>query len=178
MPDLKSIALIQRHVPHYRIPLFSALEIEARRRGYQMTVFSGADRSEKSMPFSHRALPLRYVNHNTRGPGWMLGLEQAVAWSDVIIAPHELQCLTVPYLWMRRRRLCSSWIWWGHGYNFQAATQHSIYNWMTNSLKNFLITRANGMITYTQGGAEYWYERGMPTEHVLPFLNTIDVEGL
>ena len=60
-----------------------------------MTFFYGKERFEGSMPFTHRALPMRYVNHDTGGPGWMVGLEQAVMGSDVIIAPHELQCLTV-----------------------------------------------------------------------------------
>lgn len=175
---MKSIAIIQRHIPHYRIELFSALEAEAHRAGYRLTVFSGRDNSQKKMPFSHCALPMHHLSLNSHGPGWMAGLEQAVTGSDVIVAPHELHCLTIPYLWMRRRKLCSTWIWWGHGYNFQASTQHPIYQWAANSLKDFLVTRANGMITYTQGGAQYWQERGMPASQVVPFLNTIDVEGL
>lgn len=175
---MKSIAIIQRHIPHYRVELFSALEVEARRFGYRLTVFSGRDTPHKEMPFAHCALPMHHVSFSTQGPGWLAGLKEAVAGSDVIVAPHELHCLSIPYLWMRRRELCSTWIWWGHGYNFQASTQHPIYHWAANSIKDFLVTRANGMITYTQGGAQYWQERGMSADQVLPFLNTIDVEGL
>ena len=175
---MKSIAIIQRHIPHYRVEFFSALEAEARRLGYRLAIFSGQDNCRGRMPFTHRALPMRYMGHHTHGLGWMVGLEQAIAGSGVIVAPHELHCLTIPYLWVRRRQLCSSWIWWGHGCNFHPTTQHPIYQRATSFLKNFLITRASGMITYTPRGAQYWYERGMPTEQVLPFLNTIDVEGL
>ncbi|MBA2486883.1 MAG: glycosyltransferase [Nitrospira sp.] len=178
MSHLKPIAIIQRHIPHYRIELFSALEAEARRQGYQLTVFSGEDDSQETMPFSHRALPMRHLSYNKNGPGWMVGLEEAVAGSDVIVAPHELHCPTIPYLWMRRRRLCTSWIWWGHGYNFQVDKQHSLYHWITSTLKNFLIRRGDGLITYTQGGAQHWCDRGVPADRVMPFLNTIDVEGL
>ena len=176
--SLKSIAIIQRHIPHYRVALFSALEAEAQRFGYRLTVFSGHDNTQQRMPFAHCALPMHHVGFSSQGPGWLAGLEQALAGSDVIVAPHELHCLSIPYLWMRRRQLCSSWIWWGHGYNFQASTQHPIYHWAANSIKGFLVARANGMITYTQGGAQYWRERGMPADQILPFLNTIDVEGL
>lgn len=130
------------------------------------------------MPFSHCALPMRHVGFNRQAPGWLAGLKQAVAGSDVIVAPHELHCLSIPYLWMQRRQLCSNWIWWGHGYNYQASTQHPIYRWTINGLKDFLGIRANGMITYTQGGANYWLERGMPSNRVFPFMNTINVEGL
>ncbi len=176
--NVKSIAIIQRHIPHYRVELFSALEAEARRFGYQLTVFSSSDHIQKRMPFSHCALPMRHVGFSKQSPGWLAGLKQAVAGSDVIVAPHELHCLSIPYLWIQRRQLCSSWIWWGHGYNYQASTQHPIYRWTINALKDFLGIRANGMITYTQGGTNYWLEQGMSSNQVFPFMNTIDVEGL
>ena len=175
MSHVKSIALIQLHIPHYRVPLFAALQAEAARRGYALTVYSG---EQQPMPFSHRKLSLRYLSHDKSGGCWMEGLAEAVAGSDIIIAPHGLQCLTIPFLWLQRNRLCTSWIWWGHGYNFQASAQGSIAEWITSAIKNFLLTRGDGVITYTHGGAQYWCNRGLPPERVAPFLNTIDVEGL
>jgi glycosyltransferase involved in cell wall biosynthesis len=38
--------------------------------------------------------------------------------------------------------------------------------------------RADGLITYTVRGAEYWRQQGLPKGRVIPYYNTIDVEGL
>ncbi len=178
MAQPKSIALIQGHIPHYRVQLFAALQAEAERRGYCLTVYSGEQASSQAMPFSHRMLPVHYLGNNMNGACWIEGLARAVAGSDIIIAPHGLQYATIPYLWLQRKRLCTSWIWWGHGYNFQASTQNPISQWLTETVKHFLLMRGDGVITYTHGGAQYWCDRGLPAERVAPFLNTIDVEGL
>ena len=172
------MTVIQRHIPHYRVDFFAALEREARRLGYRQLVISGQADRQQNLPFRHRQLRMRSLTGQGDSLGWMAGLEEAVAGSDVVVAPHELQCLTIPYLWVRRRRLCSSWIWWGHGYNFQAVAKQPLYHRTTDIVKDFLIPRADGMITYTLRGAQYWYERGMTAHQVLPFFNTLDVDGL
>lgn len=178
MSRQKSIALIQGHIPHYRVQLFAALQAEAERRGYRLTVYSAEQPSSTAMPFSHRMLPAHYLRNNKNGAYWIKGLAEAVAGSDIIIAPHGVQCATIPYLWLQRKRLCTSWIWWGHGHNFQATTQAPISQWLTGTVKHFLLMRGDGVITYTHGGAQYWCDRGLPADRVAPFLNTIDVEGL
>ena len=38
--------------------------------------------------------------------------------------------------------------------------------------------RADGVITYTASGAEYWRQQGLPEDRVIPYYNTIDVEEL
>jgi glycosyltransferase involved in cell wall biosynthesis len=108
----------------------------------------------------------------------MSGLEKAIAGSDVVVAPQELQCLTVPYLWAKRRRICKSWIWWGHGYNFQASLRHPVMTRIKETIKRVMTRRADGLITYTAQGAEYWRQQGLPESRVVPFYNTIDVEEL
>lgn len=109
---------------------------------------------------------------------WLSGLEEAIAGADVVVAPQELACLTVPYLWVRRKRLCKTWIWWGHGYNCQASAHPSLATSVKEGVKRFLTKRGDGLITYTPQAAEYWRRRGFPAERVQAFYNTIDVEGL
>jgi glycosyltransferase involved in cell wall biosynthesis len=109
---------------------------------------------------------------------WLQGLEQAIAGSDIVVAPQELQCLTVPYLWMRRNQLCHTWIWWGHGYNFQAAARPSVVTTMKERMKEFVTRRGDGLLTYTERGADYWRARGVPDGWARPYYNTIDVEEL
>ncbi|HKQ33726.1 MAG TPA: glycosyltransferase [Nitrospiraceae bacterium] len=108
----------------------------------------------------------------------MYELEKAIAGSDIVVAPQELQCLTVPYLWAKRRWICSSWIWWGHGYNFQASVRTSPMMEIKEAFKRFMTRRSDGLITYTEGGADYWRKQGLPKDWVTPYYNTIDVEEL
>lgn len=78
----------------------------------------------------------------------MHGLEKAIAGSDIVVVPQELECLTVPYLWAKRKQICNSWIWWGHGYNFQAPARPSVGAYFKKALKRFMTRRADGLITY------------------------------
>jgi glycosyltransferase involved in cell wall biosynthesis len=174
---MQSVSIIQREIPHYRLPFFAQLNARGEREGFRITVFSAAESALSCSEFHHRPLP-----SNPIGPGgggfWLQGLTEAVAGSDVIVAPQELKCLNVPYLWARRKKLCRSWIWWGHGYNFQAAERAPWSLTIKESVKRFLTRNANGLITYTEGGADYWRKNGMPAQWVRPYYNTIDVDGI
>jgi len=174
---MRTVSIIQREIPHYRVPFFSQLSAQGEREGFRITVFSAADPGPPWNEFRHRTLHSRFV-----GPGngglWLQGLTEAVTGSDIIVAPQELQCLNVPYLWARRRKVCRSWIWWWHGYNFQAAQRASWSLAVNESAKRFMTRHADGLITYTESGADYWRRNGMPVERVRPYYNTIDVEGI
>ncbi|NGZ96157.1 MAG: hypothetical protein CV089_08530 [Nitrospira sp. WS110] len=177
---MRRVAIIQREIPHYRIRFFEELYTQGKTEGFELMVYTAAPPAEAAAApaFPYRALPVRYFGKKKSGAYWMRGLEAAVAGTDVIVAPQELQCLTVPYLWARRKGLCTSWIWWGHGYNFQAPLRSSIATVTKEAIKRFMTRRADGVITYTAKGAEYWRQQGLPEERVIPYYNTIDVEGL
>ncbi len=86
--------------------------------------------------------------------------------------------MTVPYLWLKRRHICKKWLWWGHGYNFQAMVHPTLSLSIKEGIKRFMTRHGDGIITYTPKGAEYWHTRGMPVGKAQPYFNTIDVEGL
>jgi len=46
------------------------------------------------------------------------------------------------------------------------------------SAKRLMTRHADGLITYTEGGADYWRKNGMPAARVRAYDNTIDVDGL
>lgn len=176
---MRKIAIIQRQIPHYRGAFFAELYSQGRELGFDVTVYSGSPPQGKiDRDYQCNVLPVKRFRRRNGSPCWISGLESAVHGSDIIIAPQELQCLNVPYLWVRRRRLCRCWIWWGHGYNFQAQTRQTWSTSMQENIKNFMTRRGDGLITYTLSGAEYWRQRGISADRVLPYLNTIDVEGL
>ena len=108
----------------------------------------------------------------------MCALEQAIAGSDIVVAPQELQCLTVPYLWAKRRRICKSWIWWGHGYNFQASVPLLSCDQNERGHQTLPDKTGRRVDHVYRGGADYWRKQGLPEGRVIPYYNTIDVEGL
>ncbi len=170
------VAIIQREIPHYRGAFFEKLCELAKVSGLNITVYCGWKYEEKDpRTFQYRILPMVGKVH---GFSWLVGLRRALKGSDIIIASHELHCLTVPYLWLQRHRLSKLWIWWGHGYNFQRIAPKNPLQSLAEAAKRFMIVRGDGLIAYTASGAEYWRQRGMPADQAIPYFNTIDVEGL
>lgn len=176
---MTKIAIIQKEIPHYRVRFFEVVSAQAATMGLDVTVYSATkEASRQAFKFAQQSLPIQQLTKNKNGPFWMKGLTAALKGTDIVVAPQELQCLNVPYLWVRRHRLCKCWIWWGHGYNFQASIRSSVPTRMKEVIKHFMTTRADGLITYTAGGAAYWKKQGMPEDRVIPYYNTIDVEGI
>jgi glycosyltransferase involved in cell wall biosynthesis len=179
-PNMRKVSVIQRELPHYRIRFFEELYAEGRLHDLDVHVYSAAPPTPtpSSITFPFQVRPARYFGKGRQCSYWLQGLEEVIAGSDVVVAPQELQCLTVPYLWARRRLICKTWIWWGHGYNFQAAVRPSLVTNVKEAVKEFMTRRADGLITYTERGSEYWRKRGIPDHRVIPYYNTIDVEEL
>jgi len=177
---MRRVSIIQREIPHYRVRFFEELYTQGRLQGLDIEVYAGTPPAQttSSKAFPYRVLPVRQFGKRTSGSSWMSGLEKAITGSDIVVAPQELQCLTVPYLWAKRRRICKSWIWWGHGYNFQASLRPPAMTRIKETIKRVMTRRADGLITYTARGTEYWRQQGLPDSRVVPFYNTIDVEGL
>src|SRR5467141_820535 len=179
-PPMRKVSIIQREIPHYRVRFFEELYAQGRLQELDIQVYTGAPPAQatSSPAFPYQVLPVRHFGKMKSGSYWMYGLEKAITGSDIVVAPQELQCLTVPYLWVRRKRICKTWIWWGHGYNFQASVHSSPATYTKEAIKRFMTRRAEGLITYTAAGADYWRKRGLPEGYVIPYYNTIDVEGL
>lgn len=173
------VAIIQRQIPHYRVEFFSEVHTQAVCSGLEVTVYS-AEAPDQHVRGDFRSVVLstRCMAVGNSGFCWMKGLSKALRGSDVIVAPQELQCLNVPYMWAMRRTVCRSWIWWGHGYNHQRGSGSGLRAGMLEAVRRFMTRRGDGLITYTESGAKYWQQRGMEPERVLSYRNTIDVEGL
>lgn len=176
---MRKVSVIQREIPHYRIRFFEELYAQGKGQDLDIHVYCAVPPLHNfSFAFPCHVLQARYFSRSNSSAYWLHGLDNSIAGSDVVVAPQQLQCLTIPYLWMRRKLICRTWIWWGHGYNFQAAVRPSIATKIKESVKEFMTRQADGLITYTERGAEYWRKRGLPEDRVISYCNTIDVEEL
>ena len=177
---MRKVSIIQREIPHYRIRFFEELYAQGSLEDLDIRVYTGSPPAggSSTTAFPYQILPVRHFGKQKSSSYWMSTLEQAIAGSDIVVAPQELQCLTVPYLWAKRRRICKSWIWWGHGYNSQASVDPSAQTKVKEAIKRIMTRRADGLITYTERGVAYWRKQGLPKDRVSSYYNTIDVEGL
>ncbi len=173
------MAIFQKAIPHYRVPFFAAVESRAREAGLETTVFtSDAAAAGAEGRFRCLGFPVRALGGGGNGLTWMSGVAAALRETDVIVAPQEIGCLTVPYLWLRRRGLCRCWIWWGHGFHYRRGSRPEGFHRVTEGVRRFVSSRGDGLLAYTENGADYWRSRGMPEDRVIAYRNTIDVEGL
>jgi glycosyltransferase involved in cell wall biosynthesis len=173
------IAIIHRLIPHYRVEFFSEVHAQAARLGLDVTIYSAESPHHGVEPgFRSTVLPTRYFGVDRYGPCWMRGLTAAVTGADAIVAPQELGCLNVPYLWARRRAVCGRWIWWGHGFHYQRALQWGPWALARETAKGLMTRRGDGLITYTEGGVDYWRRRGLAPDRVVAYRNTVDVDML
>lgn len=177
---MRKVSIIQRGFPHYRIRFFEELYTQGRLQDLDIQVYCAVPPAQRprAVTFPFQVLSARYLGKRKSNSYWLSGLAKAIVGSDAVVAPQELQCLTVPCLWMRRKLICKTWIWWGHGYNFQVAVRPSLRTSIKEIVKGFMTRRAEGLITYTEKGADYWRKRGFPQDRVIPYYNTIDVEEL
>lgn len=173
------VAIIQREIPHYRMAFFERLSQQGKESGLDITVYSGLKYKEGSPPtFQSRIIPMVLLAGKAKGPYWLAGLRQEIKESDIVVMPHELRCLTVPYLWLQRHWLAKTWIWWGHGYDVQAKSQSNLLLSFERALKVFMGKRGDGYIAYTSSGVKYWRQQGVAANRIFTYFNTLDVEGL
>jgi len=172
-----NIAVIQLFIPHYRIEFFRQLYKQGKKLQMNITVFCSFP-PEISSDFPVQVLPRTYLFPNSNGPFWMRGLRRALKGTDIIIAPQKLICLTIPWLWSIRKSLARYWIWWGHGFSFTLYPGSSWKAKGKEQVRHYMTKRGDGILTYTQRGADFWKRSGMNPEQVVPYFNTIDVERL
>ena len=143
---MRTVAIIQREIPHYRVRFFEELYAQGKSQGFEIVVCTAALAVQTAIPaFPYRILPVLKFSKVESCSIWMRGLETAISGSDIVVAPQELQCLNVPYLWAKRARVCKTWIWWGHGYNFQASARPSGFPiTIKEAIKRYMTRRAAG----------------------------------
>jgi glycosyltransferase involved in cell wall biosynthesis len=176
---MKSLVIIQRELFHYRLAFFSELEQQSYDYGFSLVVLSGSPplHPEKAN-FPYKVFPKTSFTKSLDSPCWIHGMWPSLKGADIVVAMQEVKCLNNPIFWFFRSYLCKRWIWWGHGFNCQASFDPGLLRNWKEKAKQFMTPRADGLLAYTESGAKYWRERGMPPEKIASYLNTIEVEQL
>jgi glycosyltransferase involved in cell wall biosynthesis len=173
------VTIIQRILPHYRIPFFEALHHELIRAGVELQLIYGQEyqgtvpRSELlTHPWTVR-IENRYFNTPLGQLVWQPCLNHLED-SDLIVFEQANSLLLNYWLMMRRRRYRNRLAFWGHGRNFQAHCGYSL----REGLKKWFVNQVDWWFAYTESSAKTVRESGFPPGRITVVQNTIDTNEL
>lgn len=176
---MSKVTIIQRIVPHYRVPFFEALHQELAHAGVELQLIYGQEypgtvpRSElMTHPWTIR-IENRYLNTPLGQVVWQ-GCLSHLEDSDLIVF-EQANSLLLNYWLMgsRGRRKCRL-AFWGHGRNFQARSGYSL----REGLKKWFINQVDWWFAYTESSAKTVRESGFPTGRITVVQNAIDTNEL
>ena len=173
------VTIIQRILPHYRVPFFEALHRELAGAGIELQLIYGQEypgtvpRSEKlEYPWSVR-IENRYLNTPFGQLVWQACIRYLQD-SDLIVV-EQSNSLLLNYWLMIRRRLCQHLLaFWGHGRNFQAPLGYSL----RENLKKWFINKVDWWFAYTKASADLIRESGFSPDRITIVQNAIDTNEL
>ena len=169
------VAIIQRRLTDYRVPLFERLREELRGEGVELRLLYGdpapgeaSKRDEADVPWGEK-LPTRYFFG--RKVCWQPYLSK-VRDADLVIVTQEnkLLCNLLPLFGPRPYRLA----FWGHGMNMQASRGSGLLEWF----KRLTTRRVDWWFAYTGLSKTIVASQGFPEEKITDLENSIDTSAL
>ena len=173
---MKTVAIVQRRMTHYRVPLFELLRTDLSKRGIGLQLLHGeptvAEMSKGdrgALDWAER-LPTRYF---AGGRILWQPFMDRVHDADLVVVPqenkhlHNLPALFNPW---RHQRLA----FWGHGRNLQSGSPGSLFE----RFKRSSICRVDWWFAYTEISAACVRAAGYPAGRITVLNNSIDTSAL
>jgi len=176
---MKQVVIIQRVLPHYRIPFFERLSQVLAENNIELLVFYGQHR-ENTVPKSvdvDRPWAVKIHNYylfsKSKEVIWQPCLLKALNADLVII--EQANRLLINYLFLLTRKLIKPKIaLWGHGKNFQSVNP----NGFLETWKKWLSKQVDWWFAYTQASADLVKSIGFPANKITITQNAICTESL
>lgn len=177
---MASVVIVQRVLPHYRVPFFRRLRDALAQNGIELKLFFGQE-YPGTVPCTvdlNTAWARRIENQYFRWREMELVWQPCVRYlqnADLVIV-EQANRLLVNYvlLLLHRFNKRPKLAYWGHGRNMQAGTAR---RWR-ESLKRRLTTNADWWFAYTAMSAETLRRAGIPAGRTTVVQNSIDVTEL
>lgn len=170
-----SVAIIQRVLPHYRLPFFERLHERLRERNIDLRLIYGQE-YPGTVPVTvklEREWATRIQNKYLRLPGLNLVWQpclRTMGKPDLVIVEQANSLLLNYWLLATRAVGIGKLAYWGHGQNFQAGGRGGL----RETLKSALTTPVDRWFAYTQLSAAIVQARGYPSERITIVNNAID----
>ncbi|QSA98932.1 glycosyltransferase family 4 protein [Methylococcus sp. EFPC2] len=175
-----SLTIIQRVLPHYRVPFFEGLNSELEKKGVRLTLLAGREKPgtvPRSVNVDYQWL--QWVENTYFDVGryelvWQHCLNKTISSDLVIIEQANRLLINYCLLALRTVRSRPRIAYWGHGKNHQA-TKDDNYS---ENIKALLISQIDWWFAYTEETGAYVNSLGVPREKITIVDNAIDTERL
>lgn len=174
--ERRVVTVVQRRLPHYRVPLFEQLRERLAVDGYRLRLLHGDPTPQEALKNDSGSiawaehLPTLYA---LGGRICWQPFMSAAAGSDLIIVTQENKLLAnLPALVHRRSRPLLAF--WGHGRNMQATRPDS----MAEKFKRWTTNRVDWWFAYTELSSTFVQNDGFPSDRITVLNNSIDTAGL
>jgi glycosyltransferase involved in cell wall biosynthesis len=177
---MKRVLIIQRVLPHYRVPFFEQLRKRLAADGIELDLVVGqptkagaAKRDQASLPWAAEVTN-RYARagrgrHLVWQPAWRMSRH-----ADLVIV-EQASRLLINYLLLATRRFGGPAVaFWGHGENLDRASASRFGEFVKRSLAR----RADWWFCYTKGTARLVEEMGVDGRRMTVVQNATDTAGL
>jgi glycosyltransferase involved in cell wall biosynthesis len=174
-----TVAILQRRLTDYRVPLFEALRVALRASGIDLLLVheqpTPAERVK--MDVGHLPWAIAVSNHYLHVAGkdlvWQ-HLPVEVAHADLLILTQENSILS-NYVHLLKRRLGGPRVaFWGHGLNFQSAAPAGL----RERWKRLWLNQADWWFAYTELTVGHLLQADFPRERITCLNNALDTVGL
>lgn len=174
------VVIIQRVLPHYRLPFFRQLRKALENEGIELILIYGQEKlgsvpktidldESWAIRISNRYFDLPFLGEVVWQPCWS-HLKEA----DLVIVEQANRLLVnypLKFLWRNGKRKVA---FWGHGTNFQSSDP----NGLDNRLKRYLAKQVNWWFAYTEASIPHLEMAPFPSEKVTVVQNCIDTSSL
>lgn len=176
---MKTVTIIQRVLPHYRIPFFKKLKDDLFANGIDLKLVYGQEHPgsvpktvsiDEPWAFKIQNAYLNFINIELV---WQPCLHY-VKGSDLIIFEQANRLLVNYLLHSRLAGKGAKIAYWGHGKNFQAKNSGGV----KESLKKLLMDKVDWWFAYTDLTANILKAEGYPDTQLSVVRNSIDTENM
>jgi len=176
---MKKVAIIQRIVPHYRLPLYRVMVKELAKHDVELTILYGQE-SIGSVPKSVESTE-SWMHKSNNIYFSIFGHEIVYqpffikSFRYDLVITEQANRLVLNYLLQFFLRLSGAKLaFWGHGRNFQANNSGSILESVKAKATNY----ANWFFGYTNNSVDTVTSNGFPVERTTVLENAIDTTSL
>jgi glycosyltransferase involved in cell wall biosynthesis len=170
------VTIVQRVLPHYRVPFFRLLYAELEVRDIALRVVYGQERPGTvpatvplDEPWAHR-IRNRYLEVGGAEMVWQPCLRLTAHSALVVVEQSNRLLVNYPLLALRRTsRSQTKFAFWGHGRNMQS-NQRGAAEW----IKRRMIGAADWWFAYTSLSASAVVDSGYPANQVTTVQNSMD----
>src|SRR5688572_5189022 len=167
---MRRVAIVQRRLTHYRVPLFERLRNMLALRNVELSLFFGRGTllEEQKRDAGSVEWGIEVPTHYIAGERlcWQ-SIYSQVRSSDLVIVPQENRLLHNLVLLLAPRTFKLAF--WGHGANFQGRR-----NWLNDHLRRWSTRQVDWWFAYTRLSEEIVVAAGFPRAHVTTVSNSLD----